>query len=132
VLESREKVLRCERDFGTMHGMLSNLPLAMNVEKVVARALVLFHQLPPTQLRQRSGVENSPVYVFARCEVFCMTRLNANFVAVCCSSSMYFQFPFEYQQWPSVTAPMLKEVPPLPLRKPRLVRGLYSLTHLLC
>ncbi|KAL4125210.1 hypothetical protein PRIC2_008795 [Phytophthora ramorum] len=95
VLESREKILRCERDFGTMHGMLSNLPLTMDVEKVIARALVLFHQLPPEQLRRRSEVDITAV------------------------PNMYFQFPFEYQPWPSATSPMLKEVPPLPPRRPR-------------
>uniref|UniRef100_H3HBN8 Rab-GAP TBC domain-containing protein n=1 Tax=Phytophthora ramorum TaxID=164328 RepID=H3HBN8_PHYRM len=79
VLESREKILRCERDFGTMHGMLSNLPLTMDVEKVIARALVLFHQLPPEQLRRRSEVDITAV----------------------------------------ATSPMLKEVPPLPPRRPR-------------
>ncbi|POM75984.1 Hypothetical protein PHPALM_6833 [Phytophthora palmivora] len=96
LLEAREKVLRCERDFGTMHGMLSNLPLSMDVEKVIARALVLFHQLPPEKLRQQSGMDASSVI-----------------------QNMYFQRPFEYQSWPSLVDPMLKNVPPLPPRRSR-------------
>ncbi|KAG7389764.1 hypothetical protein PHYPSEUDO_009684 [Phytophthora pseudosyringae] len=95
VLNAREKILRCERDFGTMHGMLSNLPLTMDVEKVIARALVLFHQLPPEQLRQQSGLEAGSI------------------------QNMYFQFPFVYQSWPSVGKPMLKDVPSLPPRGAR-------------
>ncbi|CAI5723995.1 unnamed protein product [Peronospora destructor] len=96
LLESREKILRCECDFGTMHGMLSSLPLSMDIEKVIERALILFHQLPPARLRQQSKVEfasDSHVY--------------------------YFTFPFEYQPWPSVTTPMLAEVSPLPPRRSR-------------
>ncbi|KAK1948147.1 TBC1 domain family member 20 [Phytophthora citrophthora] len=95
LLTAREKILRCELDFGTMHGMLSNLPLTMDVEKVIARGLVLFHQLPPEKLRQLSGVEMSSV------------------------ETMYFQCPFEYQPWPSVAKPMLKDVPALPPRRSR-------------
>ncbi|KAE8910701.1 hypothetical protein PF005_g2135 [Phytophthora fragariae] len=95
LLNARDKILRCERDFGTMHGMLSNLPLAMDVEKVIARAIVLFHQLPPPQLLQRAQFESA-------------SRANT-----------YLQFPFEHQPWPSATAPMLKEVPPLPPRQLR-------------
>ncbi|KAG1688043.1 hypothetical protein DVH05_004453 [Phytophthora capsici] len=95
LLTAREKILRCELDFGTMHGMLSNLPLTMDVEKVVARGLVLFHQLPPGQLRQLSGEETSSV------------------------ESMFFQCPFEYQPWPSVAKPILKDVPALPSRRSR-------------
>ncbi|CAH0491726.1 unnamed protein product [Peronospora farinosa] len=96
LLESREKILRCECDFGTMHGMLSNLPLSMDIEKVIERALVLFHQLPPARLRQQSKVE------FASD-----------------SHMYYFTYPFEYQPWPSVTTPVLTEVPPLPPRRSR-------------
>lgn len=95
VLEAREKIVRCECDFGTMHGMLSSLPHTMDVEKVIARALVLFHQLPPEQLRKES-------------EQHVDIGLN-----------MYFQFPFEYQPWPSVAKPMLDKVPPLPSRRSR-------------
>ncbi|CAH0477296.1 unnamed protein product [Peronospora belbahrii] len=96
LLGSREKILRCERDFGTMHGMLSKLPLSMGIEKVIERALMLFHQLPPAQLRQQSEVE-----------------------LVSLSGLYYFTFPFEYQPWPSVITPVLKEVPPLPPRRAR-------------
>uniref|UniRef100_M4B6Y7 Rab-GAP TBC domain-containing protein n=1 Tax=Hyaloperonospora arabidopsidis (strain Emoy2) TaxID=559515 RepID=M4B6Y7_HYAAE len=97
-LESKEAILRCECDFGTMHGMLSNLPLSMNIEKVIARALVLFHQLPPTQLQQRCEVE----------------------IALTTSSNVFtVEFPYEYQPWPSVTTPMLEEVLPLPPRRSR-------------
>uniref|UniRef100_A0AAV1VLT2 Rab-GAP TBC domain-containing protein n=1 Tax=Peronospora matthiolae TaxID=2874970 RepID=A0AAV1VLT2_9STRA len=95
-LESREAILRCECDFGTMHGMLSNLPLSMDIEKVIARALVLFHQLPPTQLQQR-------------CEVEIASTTSSNVFTV--------EFPYEYQPWPSVTTPMLEEVLPLPPRR---------------
>ncbi|KAJ8522688.1 hypothetical protein ON010_g17669 [Phytophthora cinnamomi] len=64
LLEARNKILRCERDFGTMHGMLSSLPVAMDVEKVIARAVVLFHQLPPPQLLQRAQFESAALYAF--------------------------------------------------------------------
>ncbi|ETI40633.1 hypothetical protein, variant 2 [Phytophthora nicotianae CJ01A1] len=96
VLEAREKILRCERDFGTMHGMLSSLPLSMDIEKVIARALVLFHQLPPEQLRKLSDLDAGSV---SRCA--------------------YFQYPYEYQPWPCISKPMLKDVPPLPARLSR-------------
>ncbi|KAF4134057.1 Rab-GTPase-TBC domain [Phytophthora infestans] len=92
VLEARDKILRCESDFGTMHGMLSNLPLSMDVEKVIARALVLFHQLPPEQLIKQSDMDAGSV------------------------QNAYFRFPLKFQPWPSVTKPMLKDVPPLPSR----------------
>ncbi|KAG6610051.1 TBC1 domain family member 20 [Phytophthora cinnamomi] len=95
LLEARNKILRCERDFGTMHGMLSSLPVAMDVEKVIARAVVLFHQLPPPQLLQRAQFESAAL------------------------TNTYLQSPFEYQPWPSMTTPMLKEVPALPPRQPR-------------
>ncbi|KAG3121365.1 hypothetical protein PI124_g2337 [Phytophthora idaei] len=95
VLEAREKILHCERDFGTMHGMLSNLPVSMDIEKVIARALVLFHQLPPEQLRKQSELEADSVH------------------------NVYFRYPFEYQPWRSVAKPMLKDVPPLPSRLSR-------------
>ncbi|KAL3673435.1 hypothetical protein V7S43_001146 [Phytophthora oleae] len=95
LLVAKEKILRCELDFGTMHGMLSNLPLTMDVDKVIARGLVLFHQLPPEQLRQQSGPRTISV------------------------ENMYFQCPFKYQPWPSLVKPMLKDVPALPSRRSR-------------
>lgn len=67
----------------------------MDVEKVIARGLVLFHQLPPGQLRQLSGEETTSV------------------------ESMFFQCPFEHQPWPSVAKPILKDVPALPSRRSR-------------
>lgn len=96
VLEARTKILRCERDFGTMHGLLSNLPSTMNIEKVVARAMMLFHQLPPEQLLQQSQLDISTL-----------------------RSTTYFQFPFKYQRWSSVNTPMIENVPSLPPRRSR-------------
>ncbi|KAF1795543.1 Rab-GTPase-TBC domain [Phytophthora cactorum] len=102
VLEAREKILHCERDFGTMHGMLSNLPVSMDIEKVIARALVLFHQLPPEQLRKQR-----------------QRFLSIDVVDMHGSHNVYFRYPFEYQPWRSVAKPMLKDVPPLPSRLSR-------------
>ncbi|CEG36459.1 hypothetical protein, variant 2 [Plasmopara halstedii] len=96
LLEARETILCCECDFGTMHGMLSKLPLTMDIEKVIARALVLFHQKPPEQLRRDSEM-----------------------LADSGNQNMYFQYPFRYQPWLSLTKPMLKNVPPLPPRQSR-------------
>ncbi|CAI5712525.1 unnamed protein product [Hyaloperonospora brassicae] len=95
-LESREAILRCECDFGTMHGMLSNLPRSMDIEKVIARALVLLHQLPPKQLQQQSEVKAASA--LDMCTV---------------------EFPYAYQPWPSVTTPMLTDVLPLRPRQSR-------------
>lgn len=50
VIEARQQVLKCDCDFGTMHGLLSKLPLSMDLEAVVARAVKLIHQLPPNAL----------------------------------------------------------------------------------
>ncbi|OWZ24238.1 hypothetical protein PHMEG_000775 [Phytophthora megakarya] len=108
LLEAREKILRCERDFGTMHGMLSNLPLSMDVDKVIARALVLFHQLPPDTLAQQSGLEDSSVHT---------------------NQNMYFRRSFEYQCWPSVVKPMLKNVPSLPLRRSRFIHQSHDICY---
>ncbi|TDH64865.1 uncharacterized protein CCR75_000614 [Bremia lactucae] len=104
VLEAREKILRCERDFGTMHGMLSNLPQSMNLEKVIARGLVLFHQLPPQQLIQQYELDAA-------------MRID--------SPNLYFQFPYKYQLWPSVATPILKDIPPLPSRRTRPNKALF-------
>ena len=113
-----------------MHGMLSNLPLSMNIEKVIARALVLFHQLPPTQLQQRCEVEIALTYdtcLAAYMKWFGGKFLRQGLYAYCSTSSNVFtvEFPYEYQPWPSVTTPMLEEVLPLPPRRSRLV-GLCS------
>ncbi|KAF4043951.1 Rab-GTPase-TBC domain [Phytophthora infestans] len=59
---------------------------------VIARALVLFHQLPPEQLIKQSDMDAGSV------------------------QNAYFRFPLKFQPWPSVTKPMLKDVPPLPSR----------------
>ncbi|KAI9906548.1 hypothetical protein PsorP6_004258 [Peronosclerospora sorghi] len=62
LIESRDTILRSELDFGTMHAMLSKLPLSMDIEKVISGALVLYHQLPPIELRQRCNVEFATMY----------------------------------------------------------------------
>lgn len=59
VLEARARVLQCDCDFGTMHGLLSKLPLTMELEKVVARAVTLIHQVPPAELLLLSDAKDS-------------------------------------------------------------------------
>lgn len=57
VLEARTRVLQCDCDFGTMHGLLSKLPLTMELENVVARAVTLIHQVPPADLLMHSDAK---------------------------------------------------------------------------
>ncbi|TMW64707.1 hypothetical protein Poli38472_011587 [Pythium oligandrum] len=73
VLESRQRVLKTECDFGTLHGFLAKLPRTMDVEKVIAKAAVVFHRIPPKELLAHDQ---------------CSEELR---------TSMYAQFPFPYQ-----------------------------------
>lgn len=118
VLDARARVLRCECDFGAMHGLLSKLPLTMDLERVVARAVTLVHQMPPAALLLHSEVQDTLAYVRG---VFLMcARPVRNAMWRCVGSqALYFQFPLSHQVWPTVTTPVLSEVPPLPPRQTR-------------
>ncbi len=54
VLEARQRVLKVECDFGTLHGFLAKLPQTMDMEQVITRATLLYHRLPPVQLISQS------------------------------------------------------------------------------
>ncbi|KAJ0407838.1 hypothetical protein P43SY_008299 [Pythium insidiosum] len=85
VLEARQRVLRAECDFGTLHSLLSKLPKTMDLEKVLARAAVLFHRLPPDELARHSAEE-------------AVVR-----------QTTFLLFPFSFQsRFPTITQPFLK------------------------
>ncbi|TYZ69209.1 hypothetical protein PybrP1_011920 [[Pythium] brassicae (nom. inval.)] len=85
VLEARARVLKCECDFGTMHSLLSKLPQVMEIEKVIARATVLLHSTPPSELLRLGDFDTATL-----------------------EKSTFFQCPYEYQTHFGVEKPFLQ------------------------
>jgi TBC1 domain family member 20 len=63
VIEARHRVLNTECDFGTLHGLLAKLPQTMEIERVIARAAVIFHRYPPVDLLATSEHRTELWYV---------------------------------------------------------------------
>lgn len=79
VLEARVRVLKCECDFGAMHSLLSKLPQAMDVERVVARAALLIHTTPPSQLLRLSDFDTATIACVSRvgrCETLAIAAVD--------------------------------------------------------